>query len=221
MNLRATPMNFVRDQGAIWTSPARVRGEDFHYLVPLGLVVTLAITTDHQAMTSVVSQNKSFNNTSTNASNVLLSPFVGVPVVMYAAGHLSDNDHARETGLLGGEAMADSLVVDEAMKLIFMRERPATDNGRGKFFQTSVGTDSSFPSTHSMIAWSSAAVLAEEYPSRINQLGIYGLATGVSLTRVLGQQHFPSDVVVGSAFGWMIGHYVYKKHHGWHIPISR
>lgn len=214
-------MNFVRDQGAIWTSPARVRGEDFHYLVPLGLVVTLAITTDHQAMTSVVSQNKSFNNTSTNASNVLLSPFVGVPVVMYAAGHLSDNDHARETGLLGGEAMADSLVVDEAMKLIFMRERPTTDNGRGKFFQTSVGTDSSFPSTHSMIAWSSAAVLAEEYPSRINQLGIYGLATGVSLTRVLGQQHFPSDVVVGSAFGWMIGHYVYKKHHGWHIPISR
>jgi membrane-associated phospholipid phosphatase len=32
----------------------------------------------------------------------------------------------------------------------------------------------------------------------------------------LGQQHFPSDVLVGSAFGWMIGHYVYKKHHRWH-----
>jgi membrane-associated phospholipid phosphatase len=50
----------------------------------------------------------------------------------------------------------------------------------------------------------------------LNEIGIYTLATGVSLTRVLGQQHFPSDVLVGSAFGWMIGHYVYKKHHRWH-----
>ena len=213
-------MNVIRDQGAIWTSPARIRGNDFQYLVPLGLMVTLAMATDHQAMTEVVSQNKSFNDTSTKASNVLLSPFVGVPVVMYAAGHLRDDDHARETGILSGEAMVDSLVVDEVLKVVFMRERPTMDNGHGKFFQTSVGRDSSFPSTHSMIAWSSAAVLAEEYPSRINELGIYGIATGVSLTRVLGQQHFPSDVLVGSALGWMVGHYVYKKHRHWHVPIS-
>jgi membrane-associated phospholipid phosphatase len=66
------------------------------------------------------------------------------------------------------------------------------------------------------VAWSSAAVLAEEYPSRLNQFAVYSIATGVSLTRVLGQQHFPSDVLVGSAFGWMIGHYVYKRHHHWH-----
>jgi len=107
------------------------------------------------------------------------------------------------------------------MKLIFWRERPTVDNARGKFFQTSVGMDSSFPSSHTVIAWSSAAVLAEEYPSRLNRFGIYTLATGVSLTRVLGQQHFPSDVLVGSAFGWMIGHYVYKKRHRWHDEISR
>jgi membrane-associated phospholipid phosphatase len=40
----------------------------------------------------------------------------------------------------------------------------------------------------------------------------YGLATAVSLTRVLGQQHFPSDVLVGSAVGWLVGHYVFRKH---------
>jgi membrane-associated phospholipid phosphatase len=55
----------------------------------------------------------------------------------------------------------------------------------------------------------------------LNQLALYGIATGVNLTRVLGQQHFPSDVLVGSAVGWMIGHYVYKRHHRRHIPISR
>jgi MFS family permease len=214
-------MNLVRDQGAIWSSPARIRDNDARYLIPLGLLTTLAITTDHQAMSDEVSHNQSFNDRNTKASNVLLSPFIAAPVVMYAAGHFSDSDHARETGILSGEAMVDSLVVDEAMKLIFMRERPTVDNARGRWFQTSVGTDSSFPSTHSMIAWSSAAVLSDEFPGRLKALGIYGVATGVSLTRVLGQDHFPSDVLVGSAFGWMIGHYVYKKHHSWHIPISR
>lgn len=221
VTLRATPLNILKDEGAIWSSPARIRGGDFGYLIPLGLAVTAAITTDHQAMTEVVSTNTSFNNTSTNASNVLVSPFIAAPAVMYAAGHFTGNDHARESGVLGAEAILDSLVVEQGMKFIFWRERPTIDGSRGKFFQTNVGWDSSFPSSHSVIAWSSAAVLAEEYPSRLNQLGIYTLATGVSLTRVLGQQHFPSDVLVGSAFGWMIGHYVYKKHHRWHEAISR
>jgi hypothetical protein len=221
LTLRETPMNLLRDQGAIWTSPVHLHDSNFRYLIPLGLAVTVAIATDHEAMTEVVSQNPSFNNANTNASNVLVSPFIAASPVMYLAGHFSDSDHARETGILDGEAMLDSVVVEQGMKLIFWRERPTVDNGKGKFFQTNVGWDSSFPSSHSMIAWSSAAVLADEYPGKWKALGIYGMATGVSLTRVLGQDHFPSDVLVGSAFGWMIGHYVYKRHHRWHIPISR
>jgi len=221
VTVRQIPLNLLKDQEAIWTSPARIRDHDFSYLFPLGLMVTVAITTDHQAMSQVVSHNPSFNNENTTASNGLLGAFVAAPVVLYGLGHLTNSEHARETGILGGEAMVDSLVVDEVMKPIFMRERPTIDGARGRFFQTSVGTDSSFPSTHSFIAWSSAAVLADEYPSRLHTLAIYGAATGVSLTRVLGQQHFPSDVLVGSAFGWMIGHYVYKKHHRWHWDYDR
>lgn len=219
--MRSTPMNLLKDQGAIWSSPARVRDKDFRYLIPLGLLTAVTITTDHQAMSKVISHDRNFSDSSSKASNVLLAPFIAAPVVMYAAGHFGDSDHARETGILSGEAMVDSLVVDEAMKLVSMRERPTADNARGSWFQTSVGTDSSFPSTHSMLAWSSAAVLANEYPGRLNALGIYSVATAVSFARVLGNDHFPSDVLVGSAFGWMIGHYVYKKHHSWHIPISR
>jgi hypothetical protein len=221
VTVREVPLNLLKDQGAIWSSPARIRENDFHYLIPLGLMVSLAVTTDHQAMSEVVSRKKSLNDKSTQASNALLGPFLAAPVVMYAAGHLADSDHARETGILTGEAMVDSLVVEQGMKLIFLRERPDVDSAKGKFFQTSVGVDGSFPSNHSMLAWSSAAVLAEEYPSRLNQLAFYGVATGVSLARVLGQQHFPSDVLVGSTFGWMIGHYVHKKHHRWHNEISR
>jgi hypothetical protein len=221
VTLRATPLNILKDQGAIWSSPVRIREKDLRYLIPLGLAVTVAITTDHEAMTEVVSQNPSFNSANTTASNVLVTPFIAAPGALFLAGQFKGNEHARETGILGGEAILDSLVVEQGMKLIFLRERPAVDGAKGKFFQTNVGWDGSFPSSHSMIAWSSAAVLADEYPSRLNHIVIYTLATGVSLTRVLGQQHFPSDVLVGSAFGWMIGHYVYKKHHRWHGPDSQ
>jgi hypothetical protein len=36
---------------------------------------------------------------------------------------------------------------------------------------------------------------------------------------VLAEKHFPSDVLLGSVAGWMIGHYVIRAHH--HFPIYR
>jgi membrane-associated phospholipid phosphatase len=213
VTLRGTPLRVLRDQGHIWTSPLRVKVHDLVWLAPLAVATGAAIATDHRAMTSVVSHDSSFNNANTNASNVLAGGIIALPVAVYGAGYLKDNAHAREAGLLGGESLLDGLVVEQGVKLIFWRERPNVDGGHGKFFQTGVGVDSSFPSSHSVLAWSSAAVLAAEYPSPWSQVGIYSLATGVSVTRVLGQQHFPSDVLVGSALGWLVGHYVYRAHH--------
>ncbi len=46
----------------------------------------------------------------------------------------------------------------------------------------------------------------------------FGAATGISLSRVAARQHFPSDVVVGSALGYLIGHYVYRAHHNPELP---
>ena len=157
--------------------------------------------------------NPSLNSHATTASNGLLGGFVAAPVIIYGLGHIHHDEHATETGILAGEAMVDSLVVDEVTKAVTMRERPTLDSAKGKFFQTSVGLDSSFPSTHSMIAWSSAAVIASEYNGPMTQITVYGLATGLSLTRVLARQHFPSDVLVGSAVGWLVGRYVVHKRH--------
>lgn len=64
-----------------------------------------------------------------------------------------------------------------------------------------------------MIAWSSAAVIASQYNGPLTKITAYSLATGLSVTRVLARQHFPSDVLVGSAVGWMIGRYVAHRHH--------
>jgi membrane-associated phospholipid phosphatase len=213
VTLRNVPADILKEQGAIWTSPIRIRERNLPFLVPFGLATTVAIASDHAVMSSARLDNTSLNNEAATASNGLLGGFVAAPVLIYGLGHIHHDDHATETGILAGEAMVDSLIVDEAMKAVSMRERPTVDDAKGKFFQSGVGLGSSFPSTHSIVAWSSAAVIASEYPGPMTKITAYGLATGLSLTRVLARQHFPSDVLVGSAFGWMLGRYVAHKRH--------
>ena len=210
--LRNTPRNILKDQAAIWTSPIRLRPSNVAGPIVLALATTVAITTDHQVMTSSRLQDASLNSHANTASNGLVGVFVALPVAFYGVGRLRHFTQSQETGILGGEAMVDSLAVNEVMKLVSLRERPTVDGARGKFFQTSVATGSSFPSNHSILAWSSAAVIASEYPGRLTALAVYGMATGVSITRILARQHFPSDVLVGSAVGWMIGRYVWRHH---------
>jgi hypothetical protein len=212
VTIRGTPLRILKDQGVIWTSPARLR--ESNALGPVVLVLSTAalITADRQVMSSSKLQNPSLNQEASTASDGLLGGFVAAPVAIFAIGALHHDDHATETGILGGEAMVDSFAVSEVLKAASMRERPTVDDAKGKFFQSSVGLDSSFPSNHAIIAWSSAAVVASEYNGWFTQAAAYGLATGVSATRVLARQHFPSDVLVGSGVGWMIGRYVVRKH---------
>lgn len=63
-----------------------------------------------------------------------------------------------------------------------------------------------------MAAWAFAHVVAEEYPGWKVKLAVYSLATTVSVSRAMGRQHFPSDALVGSTMGYLIGGYVYNHH---------
>jgi membrane-associated phospholipid phosphatase len=227
VTIRSFPANVLHDQGAIWTSPVHIHRSDLKIVVPLVLATGAAIATDKTTLRDVISLDPAFNNDNTNASNVMIGGFIAAPAVLYGVGHFRGNEHARETGLLGAEALVDGVVVEQGMKLIFWRERPYQDGGRGRFFQSGAGVDSSFPSSHSVLAWASAAVIAGEYRNPWTQVLVYGGAAGISFTRLMGQQHFPSDVLVGSAAGWLVGHYVYKRRHRFepthdHLhPVSR
>lgn len=212
VTLQSTPRNLLKDQEAIWTSPARLNESNAVGPVLLVLATTAAITTDHQVMSSSKLVNTSLNNEASTASNGLVGGFIAAPVILYGLGSIHHDAHATETGILGGEAILDSLAVSEVLKLASERERPTVDGAKGKFFRSGLWFNSSFPSNHSIIAWSSAAVIASEYNGPLTQIAAYGLAAGVSATRVVARQHFPSDVLVGSAVGWMIGRYVVHRH---------
>ena len=212
VSVRNLPRNFLQDQAAIWTSPKDLRTHDLIWLAPLAVATGVALGTDHYVMTQVVSKNPSFNQDSINASNVMIYSIAATPVALYGFGRIREDDHAREAGILAAEAMVDGVVVEQGLKLVFWQERPYQDKARGRFFQSSAGIDSSFPSAHTLIAFSAASALAAEYPSHWTQFLLYTGTTGVGFTRVLGRDHFPADVLVGGALGWLVGHNVVKRH---------
>ncbi len=221
ITIRDVPIEVLKDQKGIWTSPFRVHASDLEWLLPLGLATSAAIATDRRALNDVVSRDPGFNNANTNASNVLIGGFIAAPVALYGYGHFHQSEHARQAGLLSAEALVDGLVVEQGMKFIFWRERPSMDMGRGKFFQSSAGWDSSFPSSHCVVAWATASAIATEYPHTWTRVLLYSGATAVALTRVMGQQHFPSDALVGSAAGWLVGRYVAQHHYHWRLLGTR
>jgi membrane-associated phospholipid phosphatase len=211
MTEKGLPLAILKDQLSIWSSPVRIRTHDVIWLLPLGAATGITLATDTGAMRRV-SRDRTSNKDNVNASNYLLGGGIAVPVGLYSVGLFKDNAHARETSILSGEALVDSVIAEEVTKLIFRRERPLYNNAAGDFFAPNVGATGSFPSSHSMLAWTLTGVITGEYPSKWVQVGAYSLASGVSLTRVLGQEHFPSDVLVGGAAGWLIGHFVFERH---------
>lgn len=152
----------------------------------------------------------SWHDTSILASNVALGATAATAGGIYLTGLLTDNDHAKETGVRSAEATIDSVILYGAMKAVFARQRPFTGEGEGKFFSGN-WTNGSFPSGHAMFTWTVASTIAHEYHSPWVKLLMYGMATTVSTTRVTARQHFPSDVFVGSVLGYGIGTYVAHK----------
>jgi hypothetical protein len=200
--------NIVLDQKAIWTSPVRLRWADGAWLFPLAAATGGFFATDRAVPPALSTDPKKLNRY-VKISDYGVYSLVGIGGGFYVWSKLSHDDHQRETGILAGEAAIDSLGVDTAFKYAFGRERPNQGQGLGNFFQRG----DSFPSDHSAVAWSIASVLAHEYPGPLTQIAAYGMATAVSASRVLGKQHFPSDVVVGGAIGWLIGREIYRAHH--------
>jgi membrane-associated phospholipid phosphatase len=203
-------LNVPGDQKVIWTSPFHIHATDSAWLLPLGGVTAGLIGSDEHSMARARS-NSTAITLGKNVSDGTLVGLASVPALMYVWGGLHGDSRAHETGLLSGEALINSYVVDEAFKFAFARERPTTTDGQGRFFQTV--SNASFPSTHATLGWTLASVIAHEYPGWLSQTLAYSGATAISVSRVAGRQHFPSDVVAGAAVGWLIGRQVFRAHH--------
>lgn len=207
-SFRRAPKHFLMDQKTMWSSPAKIRIPQATWLVPLGGFAAGLLATDTDSSRHLNNAPNTLHHYQ-RFSNYGIGAMAGVGGGLYLLGLATHNRHQRETGFLSGEAAVDSLVAVEALKYVTQRERPLVDNANGSFWS---GGDS-FPSEHAAAAWSIAGVIAHEYPGPLPKLAAYGAASAISAARVTGKKHFPSDVLVGSAIGWLVGQYVYRTHH--------
>jgi membrane-associated phospholipid phosphatase len=207
--------HLAQDQVAIWTGPFKMKANDLKWVVPFAGITTGLIMSDRTA-SHEASRVSSFNGS--KFSNVGLAIEGGSTIGFYLLGWRSGNRQLRETGVLSAEGMVDALAVDEVLKVVFRRQRPNEGSGAGRFFQS--GSQQSFPSLHATASFAFASVLAHEYNGWLSQFLAYGGATAISLARVQGKQHFPSDVFVGGTLGYLIGRHVYRAHHDTDLDLA-
>jgi membrane-associated phospholipid phosphatase len=210
---------FLRDERDLWTSVVKKDTYTSHgakkYGIPFALVSGALIATDSQTiefLPNTEDQKMWSGRVSQIGAAYTLAAVSGGT---YVIGKFTGNKHAQETGLLALHAFGHSQIVTAAVKQLTNRRRPVVVDGRAGFWK---GGDS-FPSGHSSTTFAVATVFAYEYKHRpIVPIVSYTVASAVAVSRVGAQRHWISDIVVGGSTGFLIGRYVYKRHHDPTLP---
>jgi hypothetical protein len=150
-------------------------------------------------------------NIYTNGSNIALGGTAGALALMWTYGLKTHNEHLKETGSLEIEALVNTFFVYAPMQFIAGRQRPGEGNGYGDFGRHHM-INTSFPAGHPMFTMAMATVLAHEYPKPWVKILAYGATATVIAGRLLGRDHWASDVFVGPALGYLIGTHIFHAH---------
>lgn len=206
--------SYVNSALTIVEQPKYYDWKDWSAVAGLAAVTTLTFVYDEEI----------YLNMSSFADNYNLSEFsdyVGIMgdelfilpsiAVMYAVSALNKDCHLRNLSLAALQSFVFAEVASAGIKIMTCRERPQTaetleidSNKWGGPFSNF--ESSSFVSGHSMRAFALATTISGFY-SEQPWVGIlsYSLATITSFSRLVAEEHWASDVVVGAALGYFIG----------------
>ncbi|MFM8552423.1 MAG: phosphatase PAP2 family protein [Nitrospiraceae bacterium] len=206
----------VDDAGALLTAPMRMNGEDWLKVGAGAAVVGGFVAGDHAIQDWVDRNNKSATGKKVaDGFNTFGNPITmaGVNVGVIALG-LANQSYGggswiKEAGLVSLEAEGFAVVATEMISNIAGRSRPNKGQGATHFSPFSGNT--SFGSSHSSASFAVAAVFAERFDPAIGWLS-YGVAAAVAGSRVYTDNHFASDVVLGSLIGWGMGKFINRQH---------
>ena len=171
-------------------------------------------------------------NTSLNDISKGLSDFGSIYEVFTVAGIgayglISKNNRLANTALLSSQAYITSGAIMTVLKLLSGRTRPsyypagveAEPRFLGPFHKSlndanGSNENSSFPSGHSTVAFAVATVFATEYKDKpLVPLVAYTAASLISMSRITENKHWITDVVTGTAIGYLSGKLVVKNYH--------
>lgn len=122
-----------------------------------------------------------------------------VTVGLVAAGLVADEPKVLHAGLRVGASVLLTSVITQAVKYTLGRERPSDTDDPWAF--DPFGGAHSMWSGHTSSAFAFATALSQEINRPWATVGLYTLATGTAWSRVYGNHHWASDVLVGAAAG--------------------
>jgi len=217
---------FFHDESRLWTSPLKITGKKFCFWVPVIGATMIALANDEK----IYSDFKNFEAkhkwvkdaspiVTMGGENITVASLSGL---IYLSGLAFNNEKAEQTGIIGIEALAHAGLIVTAGKFITGRQRPGYDHGIDDWhwFPASFrqfGSDpqpkyDAFPSGHTIAAWALATVIAKQYKDCvIVPIIAYTIATGVGLSRIMLDEHWLSDVIIGGALGYAIGSYEVRE----------
>ena len=210
--------NLARDQKDIWLFPVSLaRGRHLRPAIALTAITAGVVTAVDVPSGKYFRRTPSFGgfNRAFSGKNTSVLMFAA-PSVFYGISLLRKDSYGQHTFLLAGEAVLGSAILTSVMKDVDRRMKPieVPQNGdfSGTWFKSHAGSVfrgiGSFPSGHTISAFSLATVFADRYPNpRWHAWAAYGLAAAVGFSRVSLQSHHPSDVFAGAALGYAIAHY--------------
>jgi membrane-associated phospholipid phosphatase len=209
------PSNVAQDEKRIWWEFPKSLAHGQHLMPTLAIAGATAglIATDPQDAPYFrrTPDFQTFNRTFSGQGTSLAT--AGFPALFYGIGLLRKDSYAQKTSLLAGEALADSLILSTVLKISTDRLRPSDISPQGNFADTFFEphhaiSSTSFPSGHTIAAFSVATVFAERYRShRWVPWVAYGAAVLVGFSRITLQAHFPSDVFLGAALGYSVSRF--------------
>ncbi len=135
-----------------------------------------------------------------------------VPGAVYAVGFFSRNRSVRSLGLKSAEALIYSAAITQILKIAFGRYRPYNEEGNVTFEPFSFEESKySLPSGHATAAFALASVFSSAFDNLAWEIFCYGTAGAISAARVYHDEHWLSDVFLGSVIGYSVGKFVLNE----------
>ena len=150
-----------------------------------------------------------------DVGNAIGNPLVhiGMAGMVYGGGVLAGSQKWQETGKMLGEAVLLTDAATLVLKESIGRGRPYVNGDKGSFKPLQFDSDyDSMPSMHVASSFAAASVMSGASESPWAKAAYYSAATFVGLSRIVDDQHWASDVILGAAIGELCGRIVARHH---------
>ncbi len=200
---------FITDGAVFYTAPFRFNSKEWLY-TGAGIMGLGVIMTQDKNLHGTLSKGHKEGDFWSIVKNGGDIKYAGIGSgAVYLTGLISRNKDIRETGRMLLQSLVYSGSVTVLLKTVSGRSRPYYSNSQYDFswFETPE-EKRAFPSGHATVAFAVSTVLAEKINTWWARTFFYSLASLTAYSRIHDNQHWVSDVILGSVIGFGSGYFI-------------